>query len=228
MINIFSRNNKSLIDAATLQQILDDVLSPRLERLGLKKATNYLWHEPAVKEIRQGFSYSLLKGAQGTFTWGLNLDFLPMISSGKVVYHKSAKKYVHHLFEWTDEYAGSFTGGKLAGGVTTHFGLQEAKKSIEALFQRYELKIANWFDTTATVENLIDIAERQVSIGEHFNIHHPRPKYVLTFLYAKANQHDKATKMFDTLCNHEFNNNEEVKEKLKTKLLKLTTEKNGT
>ena len=151
MLNILSRNNNSLIDAVTLQQILDEVLSPRLERLGLTKATNYLWHVPAVKEIRQGFSYLLLKGAQGTFTWGVNIDFLPMILSGKVVYHKSAKKYIHHLFEWTDEYAGSFTGGKLAGGVTTHFGLQEAKKSISALFQRYEPKIADWFDKATTV-----------------------------------------------------------------------------
>jgi hypothetical protein len=135
MLNIFSRNNKSLIDAATLQQILDEVLSPRLERLGLIKAANYIWHEPTLKEIRQGFSYSLLKGAQGIFTWGVNLDFLPMISSGKVVYHKSAKKYVHHLFEWTDEYANSFSGGQLVDGVTSHFSLQETKKSIVTLFE---------------------------------------------------------------------------------------------
>lgn len=228
MLNIFSRNNKSLIDAATLQQILDEVLSPRLERLGLTKATNYLWHEPTVKEIRQGFSYSLLKGAQGTFTWGVNLDFLPIIASGKVVYHKSAKKYVHHLFEWTDEYASSFSGGQLAKGVTTHFGLQEAKKSITTLFERYQPKIAKWFDTAKSLENLIDIAERQIIIGKHYDIHHPRPKYVLAFLYAKTNQFDKATKLFDTFGDDEFDNNEEVKAKLKTKLLTLTVEKNGT
>lgn len=228
MFNIFSRNNKSLIDAVTLQQILDEVLSPRLERLGLTKAANYLWHEPTVKEIRQGFSYSLLKGAQGTFTWGVNLDFLPMISSGKVVYHKSAKNYVHHLFEWTDEYASSFSGGQIAGGVTTHFGLQEARKSITTLFERYKPKITSWFDTAKSLENLIDIAERQVSIGKHYDIHHPRLKYVLAYLYAKANQFDKATRSFVTLSDYEFRNNEELKAKLKAKLLSLTAEKKGT
>ena len=228
MLNIFSWNNKSLIDATTLQQILDELLTPRLERLGLAKAIDYLWYEPTLKEIRQGFSYTLLKGATGTFTWGVKLDFIPMVSSGKVVYHKSAKKYVHHLFEWTDEYASSFNGGQLAGGVTTHFGLQEGRKSIATLFERYEQKIISWFDTASSIENLIGIAERQVSIGKHYDIHHPRPKYVLAFLYAKAKQLDKATKLFDSLNDYEFDNNKAVKEKLKVKLLMLSAEKNGT
>lgn len=228
MLNIFSNNNKSLVDTTTLQQIVDETISPRLEKLGLAKTTNYLWHEQTLKEIRKGFSYSLLKGAAGTFTWGVNLDFLPMISNKKIVYHKSAKKYVQHLFEWTDEYASSFSAGQLVGGVTTHFGLQDTKKSIATLFERYERKIINWFDTANTVENLIDKAEQQVNVGKHYDIHNPRPKYMLAFLYAKANQLDKATKLFDTLSDYEFVNDKEVKEKLKAKLIMLTVEKNGT
>ncbi len=151
-----------------------------------------------------------------------------MVSNGKIVYHKSAKKYVHHLFEWTDEYASSFSGGQLVNGVTTHFGLQDTKKSIATLFERYEQKIINWFDTAITVENLIDKAELQISVGKHYEIHNPPPKYVLAFLYAKAKQLDKATKLFENLSEYQFDNKEEVKEKLKTKLIMLTEEKNST
>ncbi|MBX2921619.1 MAG: hypothetical protein KF746_05430 [Chitinophagaceae bacterium] len=50
----------------------------------------------------------------------------------------------------------------------------------------------------------------------------------MAFLYAKANQLDKATKLFDNLSEYQFDKNEEVKEKLKTKLFMLTGKKNGT
>lgn len=195
--------------------------------MGLAKATNYSWHEQTLKEIRHGFSYTQLKGASGTFMWGVNLDFLPIPNRNKIVYHKSAKKYLHHLFEWTDEYSSSFVGGQLTNGVTTHFGLKEAKKSIALLFERYEEKIIKWFDKANSIENLIDIAERQVSFGKYYDIHSPRPKYVLAFLYAKANKADEAIKVFDTLDLFYFNNNEELKEQIKAKLLSLTMKNNN-
>jgi hypothetical protein len=188
--------------------------------------TNYSWHEQTLKTIRHGFSYTHLKGASGTFTWGVNFDFLPIIYRDKIEYHKTAKKYVHHLFEWTDEYAKSFIGGQLQNGVTTHFGAKEAKRSIASLFDKYQPKIIKWFDTTNTVENLIDIAERQVGFGKYYDIHSPRPNYVLAFLYSKANRIDKAIKLFDKLDLFHFDNNEETKVKVKAKLLSLT-EKNG-
>lgn len=225
MLNFFD-SNKTIIDAKTLQQLLDEILTPRLEQIGLTKATNNCWYEQALKEIRHGFSYNQLKGAAGTFTWGVNLDFLPIIHRDKIEYHKTAKKYVHHLFEWTDEYSNSFIGGQMQNGVTTHFGFKDAKKSIRTLLDKYEQKIIKWFDTAKTIENLIDIAERQVSFGKYYDIHSPRPKYVLAFLYAKANRTDEAIKLFDTLDLFYFANNEDVKEKVKVKLLVLT-EKNG-
>src|SRR5690348_8466506 len=225
MFNIFS-NDKSVIDAKTLQQILDETLAPKLQQIGLTKATNYSWHEQTLKEIRHGFSYTHLKGATGTFTWGVNLDFLPIIHRSKLEYHKSLKKYLHHLFEWTNEYSSSFTGGQMQNGITTHWGFKAAKKSIASLFDRYEHKIIKWFDTANSIENLVDIAERQVSFGKYYDIHFPRPKYVLAFLYAKTNRLDEAIKLFEAFDLFYFDNNDELKEQIRMKLLALT-EKNG-
>lgn len=225
MFNIFS-NDKSVIDAKTLQQILDETLAPKLQQIGLTKATNYSWHEQTLKEIRHGFSYTHLKGATGTFTWGVNLDFLPIIHRSKLEYHKSLKKYLHHLFEWTNEYSSSFTGGQMQNGITTHWGFKAAKKSIASLFDRYEHKIIKWFDTANSIENLVDIAERQVSFGKYYDIHFPRPKYVLAFLYAKTNRLDEAIKLFEAFDLFYFDNNDELKEQIRMKSLALT-EKNG-
>ena len=205
-----------------MQQLLDEIVTPRLQQIGLTKATSYSWHEQVLKEIRLGFSYAQLKGAAGTFTWGINLDFLPIVQHDKIEYYKSAKKYMHHLFEWTDEYSSSFIGGQLINGVTTHLGLKDSKKSIRTLFERYEPKIIKWFDNTNNLENLIDIAKRQVKFGKYYDIHFPRPKYVLAFLYAKANKSDEAIKLFDTLDLSYFGNNQEKKDQIKSKLLLIT------
>jgi hypothetical protein len=218
MFNIFGAKDKSIIDASTLQRILDEVLSTRLERLGLKKVTNYTWHEPGTKEIRHGFSYSHLKGAAGTFTWGANLDFLPTVSGSSIVYHKSPKKYLHHLFEWTDEYAMSFAGGEIAGGITTHWGKTDARKSILKLFDRYESKIEDWFNKASSIQNILEIAECQASTPKLYRHHSPDPNYILAFLYAKANEVDKAMKLFDSLSNVTLDKHEHLREKLRIKL----------
>ena len=224
MLNLFS-NNKSIIDAKVLQELLDEILTPKLKQIGLTKSTNYSWHEQTLKEIRHGFTYNLLKGSSGTFTWGVNLDFLPILHGDKIEYHRTAKKYTHHLFEWTNEYSNSFFSGQMKNGVTTHFGFKEAKKSITILFERYEQSIIQWFDTAKTIENLVDITERQIKTGNHYNIHSPSPKYILPFLYAKKHQVDKAIELFDKLELFHFDNNESAKEKVKAKLF-LLTEKN--
>lgn len=211
-----------LINAATLQAILDEILSPRLEQMGLTRSASYTWQDQSTKDIRRGFSYEHLKGGTGTFRWGVNLTFLPFVTNGKIVYHKSAKKYVHHLFEWPDEYENSFLGGNLDGGITTHWGQSEARKSINRLFSKYEKRIAAWFDKTTSFENLIDIAEMQTNNKDFYKIHSPNPQYVLAFLMAKTNQVDAALKQFDSLGAYELDMNPDLKEKLKTKLITLS------
>jgi len=226
MLNIFSSDNKSIVDAKTLQQLLGETLTPRLQRIGLTKATKYGWHEQTRQEIRRGFSYTQLKGATGTFTWGVTIDFLPVVRGNKVEYYNAPKKYMHHLFEWTDEYTNSFVGGQLQGGVTTHWGFKESKKSIGDLFDKYEKKISEWFDSASTIESLTNIAEQQIAIGKHYDIHFPRPKYVLPFLYAKDLHLDKAIQAFDTFDLYNFDNNDDLKKELRIKLLTLA-KKNG-
>lgn len=224
MLNFFGFNKPAIIDKATLIQILDETISPRLEKNGLVRTGNYQWHETTVKQIRCGFSYMHLKGAAGTFSWGVNLDFVPLVINGKIVYHKSAKNYLHHLFEWPDEYANSFYGGELNGGVTTHFGAKKARHAIVRLFNQYEEKIMAWYNRNSTLEALIQTAELQLTEGQHYNLQTPGARYILPFLYAKTKQKDSAIDFFDRLPDTKFGNNAELRNIVKEKLLLLTVD----
>ncbi len=198
MINIFQ--NRKLIDSQTLREILDEIISPRFISRGLVWDRNYLWFDQSKNSIRQVFKYSKLKGETGTFDWGVCIDFVPTISSKKLRFHRTDKSVQLHLFEWTDEYSNSFFGGKLEGGITTHWGKQRAKHSVKHLLDKYEQKINNLFDNAQTIENLIEIAQRQIATGKSYNSHSPDQRLVLAFLQAKTKQFDEATKTINQLA----------------------------
>lgn len=192
--------NTELVDNHTVGQILNEIISPRLSNRGLVWNGNYLWFDQPKNSIRQVFKYLRLKGEAGTFVWGVCLDFVPTISSNKLKYHRTDKGVTQHLFEWTDEYSNSFTGGLMSGGITTHWGKRETKDSIHRLFNKYEQKINKWFDRASTFDNLIDIAEYQIKTGNSYNFHSPDQRLVLAFLEAKTHQLDSATQTLNLLA----------------------------
>lgn len=194
----FFQNNE-LVDSQTIAQILNEIISPRLYERGLIWNGKNLWFDQPKNSVRRVFKYSKLKGEQGTFEWGICLDFVPTISSGKLKFHRTDKSVVLHLFEWTDEYSNSFYGGQLAGGITTHWGKRATQKSIKHLLDKYEQKINNWFDRAVTIDNLTGIAEQQIFTGRSYNLHSPDQRMVLAFLQAKKNQLEDATRTINLL-----------------------------
>lgn len=226
MFSFFKPTSKQ-VNTATLQQMLEEILTPQLAQLGLNQTGKYTWHEHTVKEIRRGFSYSLLKGGSATLTWGVCLDFLPVIAGNKLVYYKPARQYCHHLFEWPEAYSNSFLKTQsVVGGTASHWGDKEARKSINDLFNNQLPVIKAWYNNAATVEALLTIAQKQVAMGIPYTLHHPSPDYVLAFLYARCQQPEKAIALFDGLHSSVFLNNEILKEKIRKQLFSLTGEAN--
>jgi hypothetical protein len=215
------------IDAKTLQTLLDEIVTPRLLKKGFAKRGNYGWRNDNNK-FRQRIGYTRLKGAAGTFTWGVNIDFIPLVRSDRIEYYKTDKRFLLHLWEGTDEYRSSFSGGDIKKGIASHWGFKNARETISDLFDRYEEKIFEWFAKADSLEQLIETAQQQAAHDNFYNIHSPRPTFVLAFLYAKAKKVDKAMKAFETLEMYQFDNSEELKDKVKAKLLMLTTETSGT
>lgn len=223
MFSFFKKPPK-LVETTTLQLLLEEILTPQLAQLGLTKTGTYTWHEHTVKEIRRGFSYSLLKGGSATLTWGVCLDFLPVIAGNKLVYYKPARQYCHHLFEWPEAYSNSFVKAQNVGGTASHWGYKEARKSITRLFNNYLPVIKDWYNSANSIETLLAIAQKQVAIGIPYTLHHPSPDYVLAFLYARCQQQEKAIDLFDSLHPSAFGNNDILKEKIRTELFSLAGE----
>ena len=102
-------------------------------------------------------------------------------------------------------------------GITTHWGRQEAEKSILKLIDKYEERIFNWFKNSTTVEQLIDIADKQIGNGKSYEIHSPNPRFVLAFLQAKSRQLQTSYETIEKLLLED-----ELKEKIKMNLKKLS------
>lgn len=213
--------HKSLIDKNSLIELLDYTISPKVQNLGLIRQGDYLWYPYSTGVIRKGLEYLHLKGDQATLTWGVCIDFIPTYVGSNLAFHKTAKKFKFHLFEWPEEYSNSFFGGNLKNGVTTHLGINSAKRSIKTLFDRNESKIIDWYNQTSTIKDLIKTLEHQAEFGKYYNLHSPNPKYVLAFLYAKSSQSERAVNLFDSLELFHFNNNEELRLKTRKKLTDL-------
>lgn len=188
--------NYELINGNTLRAILDEIISPKMHEHGMKWNGNNLWFDSSVNSIRRVFQYSHLKGGQGTFTWGVCIDFIPTISSNKLKFHKTDKSVYMHLFEWTDEYLNS----ELEGGITSHWGVHAAQSSISLLLSKYEKRIFNWFQNADTLDKIIDIAKFQIETGKIYSHHYPDPKLILAFLQAKTNQPEAAIKTVNQLA----------------------------
>ena len=185
---------ESLISKSVRKNVLDEALSPRLSLIGLEQVSDYFWVSDFSNGIARVFQYLLLKGGQSTFSWGVCLDFLPLVRSGKLKYAKTRKGAVAHLYQWTKEYGSSFLGGGLEGGVCSEWGEANARRSINALLTKYEGSISDWYETASSLEGLIGLAEFQVAQEAPYSLHSPDPEYVLAFLLAKSGAKAEALK----------------------------------
>lgn len=204
---------ESLISKSARKNVLDEVLSPRLGLIGLEQVSDYIWVSDFSNGTASVFQYLLLKGGQSTFSWGVCLDFLPVVRSGKLKYAKTPKGAVSHLYQWTKEYGSYFLAGGLEGGVCSEWGEANARRSINALLNKYEGCISDWYETASSMEGLIRLAEFQVSQGSPYSLHSPDPEYVLAFLLARSGA--KVEALRSLTCYFERNRNLRHSEQLR-------------
>jgi hypothetical protein len=71
---------KHPVHKASLNRILQETVSSRLENRNFTWDNNTIWFSDNKNSIRHVLKYIRLKGEQGTFSWGVCLDFVPTIS----------------------------------------------------------------------------------------------------------------------------------------------------
>lgn len=222
-----------LIQGERLLSILNEIITPYMKELGLYWRGDYYWLGESKDSIRKVFKYDLLKGGQGTFSWGVSLDFISMPSGNKLVYHRTKKSVKQHLFEWPMGYSYCFYGCKIkhGDGVTEHWGTDKTQDTINRVISREYDGIKSWFDKTSNIIDLIEITEKQVYgkekiNGQEYNIysmHHPSPKYTLAFLYAKVGRITDAKELLEAAKVIDFEKYPELKEKVILKLEELAS-----
>lgn len=207
---------QSILNKAQLNTILEDIVSPVLSKKDLTAQRAGTWTSAFINGIAKIFSYTQLKGGQGTFTWGVCFNFLPTFSAGQIKFTRTENSAKPHLFEWTDEYANSFFGGNLKGGICSEWGEQEARSSIKYLLNKYQARIFAWYDSASSIEGAIKIARYQANIGRSYKYHSPSPEFVLAFLLARIGATEDALAQFDKFSHTQMD--QEQLEKLRANL----------
>lgn len=179
------------MDGNELKQLLHEILTPGLKAKGLDGHEGYLWFNQPENSIRKVFQYIPLKGGQGTFAWGVCLDFVPSFSGRELTFHKTDKSVRPLLFAWTDTYADSFFG-KALKEIDTLNGIKETEKSVLRLFEKYNSAMDAWFKRAESIDGLIELAGEQVLEGKSYDLHNPDPKLVLAFLMARVGREEEA------------------------------------
>jgi hypothetical protein len=180
------------VDIEDLKRLLHEILTPRLKAKGLDGHEGYLWFDQPKNNIRKVFQYIPLTGGQGTFAWGVCLDFVPAFSGEKLEFYRTDKSARPLLFAWTDTYADSFFGKPLNREIDTLNGVKEAEKSVLSLFEKHNSDIDTWFKRAESIDGLIELAQEQVFTGKSYDLHSPDPKLVLAFLMARVGREEEA------------------------------------
>ena len=191
--------NEDPITKSQLKEILNDIITPRMDEIGLNKYDGrYLWfsdfNELGIKKV---FHYNLMKGESGTFTYGNCFDFLSTYSSsGLIQNHKTDKSTKLHLFERTKGWRKSFEGERFTD-KTSHWGEEECRKSVNLLLNKYHPIMKKWWSVNSTLEQNINTANYQIEKGGGYNVNHPKTIYCKAFLLAKTGSKEAAKQILE-------------------------------
>lgn len=220
-ITSFFRKHPEPVSAETLRAILHEVVSPHTSKIGLEWNGKNQWIGPSENGIRKVLKHQVGKGLMGTFIWGMCYDFLPMVSSKRIVIQRTFKSARPQLFQ-SSATTSNFLNNKsdLDNGVASTWGKKTCRKSVSRLFDKRKNEIFSWLEKGATIDGSIKIATNQISKKE-YNIHWPNPKYVCAFLHAKNGDKEKGLEMLLEIEQERPSFELEIFEKLKKRLIEL-------
>ncbi|MGG1515456.1 hypothetical protein ABE504_08580 [Paenibacillus oryzisoli] len=107
------------ITGQALLNLLDNIISPRVSRLGLIWRGDCTWVSESINGIRKIVHYGRFtrSGNRGYISWGIALDFVMLPKGNKLVYSRTEKTAIIHVGEWSDGYLRSFRGEEMIDGI---------------------------------------------------------------------------------------------------------------
>jgi hypothetical protein len=185
-----------------LKELLNQIISPRVSQFGLKWGGDYLWVGENINGIRNIVQYYRFtkSGNRGCILWGIALDFVMVPKGKKLVFNRTDHTAIIHIGEWSDGYANSFLGKEMidGNGVASHYS-EVAEKIITQAIEGELNNIGSFFERANTIEGIIEIAEEQINNPNSpiYNMKFPSPFYILSFIYAKQGEIEKALDLLE-------------------------------
>lgn len=183
-----------------INDLLTLIVDNPLNRIGLINSLNKrIWFSEFDKNgIKNVVRFQLSKGLGAIFVFGKCFDFLPTISnSQKLKNHKTSKSTTVHLFDWSDsiEVKKNLIFKKQL--KISVINKKQLDKDLEIFAKKGIEEINNWFDKNKSIDSCIDTCLKQISRGNQYSLHYPNQVYVLSFLFAKIGDKEKADFYFD-------------------------------
>jgi hypothetical protein len=170
--------------------------------------------------IKNVIRFQLKKGLGAIFVFGNCFDFLPTISeSQKLKNHKTSKSTTVHLFDWSDSIEVKWNLIFKKQLKISVINKKQLAKDLEIFAKNGIEEIKNWFDKNKSIESCIDTCLNQISKGNEYSLHSPNQVYILSFLYAKIGDNEKAEFYFDKYVKDRYEKlNPEIENQIKIKL----------
>lgn len=201
LFNIEDPSNLNVPDAKTIEIILNEVVTPKLNQNGLDNSSKkYIWqgdyNEVGIKPIIQ-FSY---RATRGSIWVGFNFKFIPFITKNKALRYYS---YNQHLFE-SKSYFDKKSGISLWN--ETFF-----RKSLQRYFDKNIKAINKFLNDFNTIEANIKLARRQINSDDFAYRHRfPDQEFVLVYLLNKAKKTDEMQRLIASFLKENKNYDESI------------------
>ncbi|TSE02759.1 hypothetical protein [Aquimarina algiphila] len=206
--NLFSRNalpELNEVSAATRIDTFGKIVTPAFKKIGLDKWDGkYLWYSDFNENgIKHVIKYNILKGFDGSFSYGNCFSFLPTTTNDgkKLINHKTDKSTKLHLFERLDGWRESSEGTQRKNQYdkVSHWNEKDFLESLNKIIDSYPIRIEKWFKTYDSIDSNIALANDQIQKSGMYDFNAPNQKYVLIFLFAQKGDFKKAEELLDEL-----------------------------
>ncbi|MBZ4034938.1 hypothetical protein K6T82_09175 [Flavobacterium sp. 17A] len=151
-------NHKEVLLAERLE-VFAEKATPKFAEIGLKNWNGkYIWfsdfNEYGVKHV---IEYHVFKGFGGSFSYGNCFDFVPTISNGKWINHKTDKSTKNLFFNRFEGWQKSLDRDSLINPdrISTING-DKFNASLDKVLSTNLPKLQKWFNANETIEQNID------------------------------------------------------------------------
>jgi len=196
-------------------EIFAEKVTPKFAEIGLKNWNGkYIWfsdfNEHGIKHV---IEYNVLKGFRGSFTYGNCFDFVPTISNGKWINHKTNKSTKILFFNRLDGCQESLNNDRLINpDIISTVNEDKFNSDLDKVLQANLPRLEEWFSKNETIEqNLNSLISMTKNLPRDIGTRIISFEYLLAFFYSNKSNYQEAENWIQKHFEKKINNESEKK-----------------